>query len=140
VSKSTVAPTSERKGGPAAFIEVDVRVIAATHQDLHSRVAEGRFRRDLCDRLAGYEMAMPALRYRPRGNGPSVARVAGVRRRCWRPLSPLASAATRLGPIASSLPVHRRHHYVPRARAPPRLPLNNGAMGSDSTALACSTT
>jgi transcriptional regulator with AAA-type ATPase domain len=55
--------------GSADLVSVDVRVIAATHQDLQSRIAEGRFRRDLYGRLSGYEMVMPPLRERPEDIG-----------------------------------------------------------------------
>lgn len=44
--------------------KVDVNIIAATHQDLHSCVTEGRFRRDLYYRLAGAVIEMPPLRQR----------------------------------------------------------------------------
>lgn len=44
---------------------VDVRVIAATHRDLHRAVAEGRFRLDLLHRLGVAEVRLPALRARP---------------------------------------------------------------------------
>jgi len=43
---------------------VDVRVIAATHRDVKSLVAEGKFREDLYYRIAGYEIAVPPLRKR----------------------------------------------------------------------------
>lgn len=43
---------------------VDVRVVAATHQDLGERVAAGRFRGDLLARLAEHSFTMPPLRDR----------------------------------------------------------------------------
>jgi DNA-binding NtrC family response regulator len=43
---------------------VSVRVVAATHRDLKSLVGSGQFREDLYYRLAGYEIAVPALRQR----------------------------------------------------------------------------
>jgi two-component system, NtrC family, response regulator HydG len=43
---------------------VDVRVVAATHQDLEQRVAEGNFRQDLFYRLNVVPIVVPALRQR----------------------------------------------------------------------------
>ncbi|MFT5133521.1 MAG: two-component system nitrogen regulation response regulator GlnG [Gammaproteobacteria bacterium] len=45
-------------------IKVDVRVIAATHQDLEHRVTEGRFREDLLHRLNVIRVHVPPLRDR----------------------------------------------------------------------------
>ena len=52
---------------------VDVRIIAATHQDLESRVAEGSFREDLFHRLNVIRVHLPALRER-REDIPKLAR------------------------------------------------------------------
>jgi DNA-binding NtrC family response regulator len=54
----------ERVGGSAP-VEVDVRVLAATHRDLEADVKRGRFREDLYYRLKVVEIAIPALRERP---------------------------------------------------------------------------
>ena len=52
-----------RVGGHEA-VKVDVRIIAATHQDLEARVEEGAFREDLFHRLNVVHVHMPALRER----------------------------------------------------------------------------
>ncbi|HEX4871159.1 MAG TPA: nitrogen regulation protein NR(I) [Nevskiaceae bacterium] len=50
--------------GGVAPVRVDVRVIAATHQDLEQLVREGRFREDLYHRLNVIRVRIPALRER----------------------------------------------------------------------------
>ncbi|OLU28722.1 sigma-54-dependent Fis family transcriptional regulator [Pseudomonas sp. PA15(2017)] len=44
--------------------KIDVRIIAATHQDLAVMVSEGKFREDLYYRLAQFPIQLPALRHR----------------------------------------------------------------------------
>jgi two-component system, NtrC family, nitrogen regulation response regulator GlnG len=52
-----------RVGGHSA-VKANVRVIAATHQDLEQRVTEGAFREDLFHRLNVIRLRLPALRER----------------------------------------------------------------------------
>ncbi|MCY7354163.1 MAG: nitrogen regulation protein NR(I) [Lysobacter sp.] len=50
--------------GGRELIRVDVRVIAATHQDLDAHVIDGRFRADLLHRLDVVRLHLPPLRER----------------------------------------------------------------------------
>jgi DNA-binding NtrC family response regulator len=53
----------ERVGGNQP-LTVDVRIIAATNQDLEGRIAQGRFREDLYYRIKVVEIRVPPLRER----------------------------------------------------------------------------
>lgn len=61
-----------RVGGYAP-VKVDVRIIAATHQNLEQRVQEGKFREDLFHRLNVIRVHLPPLRER-REDIPRLAR------------------------------------------------------------------
>jgi transcriptional regulator with GAF, ATPase, and Fis domain len=54
----------ERVGGQQQ-LRVDVRLIAATHRDLHAMVRDGHFREDLWYRINVFPVHLPALRDRP---------------------------------------------------------------------------
>jgi len=51
--------------GGSKKVSVDVRVVAATNQDLEELVRAGRFRNDLYHRLAEFKLEIPPLRERP---------------------------------------------------------------------------
>lgn len=53
-----------RKVGATQEESVDVRLLSATHQDLHKMVLAGRFRQDLFYRLNVIELRVPSLRER----------------------------------------------------------------------------
>lgn len=50
--------------GSSKPLNVNVRVISATHQDLEAAISEGRFRQDLYFRIRGIELRVPPLRTR----------------------------------------------------------------------------
>ncbi len=53
-----------RRLGGTEEVQADIRVVAATNQDLHKLVAEGRFREDLFYRINVIPMHLPPLRDR----------------------------------------------------------------------------
>lgn len=55
---------SVRPVGYQSELKVDVRVLCATHKDLHELVKQGRFRQDLYYRLNVIQLHMPSLRDR----------------------------------------------------------------------------
>ncbi|HET9625682.1 MAG TPA: sigma 54-interacting transcriptional regulator [Kofleriaceae bacterium] len=61
--------------GASDAVKVDIRIVAATHQDIPARIADGRFRQDLYARLAGFEMVLPALRERREDIGTLIAAI-----------------------------------------------------------------
>jgi transcriptional regulator of acetoin/glycerol metabolism len=79
--------------GGTAPVKVDVRIVSATCEDIAALVALGRFRRDLHARIAGFTLALPALRDRSDDLGLLIARI--VARRADRAVVKLDRLAIR---------------------------------------------
>jgi DNA-binding NtrC family response regulator len=76
----------ERVGGSGA-IQVDVRVVVATHRNLEEQVRAGAFRQDLFHRIYVFPIMLPALRERP-GDIPALIEHFAAQISCmngWRP-------------------------------------------------------
>jgi two-component system response regulator PilR (NtrC family) len=76
---------------------VDVRIVSATHKDLHAEVQASRFRQDLFYRLNVIEIAVPALRER-RGDLPALcnALLARIARDAGMPVPKLSADVLQL--------------------------------------------
>lgn len=61
----------ERVGGNGA-IDIDARIISATHQNLEERIDRSQFREDLFYRLAVFPIQLPALKDRPEDIAPLI--------------------------------------------------------------------
>lgn len=60
----TLQEQTIRPVGSAKDIKVDVRILAATNEDLRTAIAEGRFREDLYHRLNEFSLYVPPIRDR----------------------------------------------------------------------------
>jgi DNA-binding NtrC family response regulator len=91
--------------GGSDSLDVDVRVLAATHRDLRAEVNNGRFRADLYYRLAVAKILIPPLRERPEDIEALVEhfvqRLTGV---------------AELGPLATALDQLRAHPWSGNVR------------------------
>jgi two-component system response regulator HydG len=67
--------------GDTQSIHVDIRVIAATNEDLPAQIKAGRFRLDLYYRLNVYQLRIPPLRERPEDIEPILTSFLEVARR-----------------------------------------------------------
>ena len=72
---------------------IDIRVIAATNQDLQERITDGRFREDLYYRLNGISVMVPPLRERPDDIEPLAQHFAAIYARKGQPVPSFSAAS-----------------------------------------------
>jgi two-component system, NtrC family, nitrogen regulation response regulator NtrX len=77
----------ERIGGDKP-VQVNVRVVVATHRDLEARVREEKFRQDLFHRIYVFPLVLPPLRERPEDIPPLVEHFAAqvCAQNGWKPI------------------------------------------------------
>src|SRR5262249_40120206 len=93
-SRLRIAIDERRVAQPDRDRVVDVQLIAGTRRDLATLVREGRFRRDLHDRLAAIVLRIPPLRERPDDIAQIAAAViADLRKEMGRPNASLSFEA-----------------------------------------------
>jgi DNA-binding NtrC family response regulator len=92
--------TRDRAHRRAAHHPVDVRIICATHQDLATMIADGRFREDLFYRIAEISITLPPLRDRE-GDAVLLAKHILQRNRAQQPGAPVALSAAATAAIAA---------------------------------------
>lgn len=110
---------SIRPVGASIEVPVDVRILSATHKDLNTLVADGRFRHDLYYRINVIELQVPALRER-NGDLPLLAdailqRLAHAMKRATPTLSPAALDALHRYPFPGN--VRELENILERAMA-----------------------
>ncbi|KAF1687450.1 sigma-54-dependent transcriptional regulator [Pseudoxanthomonas taiwanensis] len=98
---------SVRPVGAATEVPVDVRILSATHKDLGTLVAEGRFRHDLYYRINVIGLRVPPLRERtadlPQLAEAILARLAAGQGRSAPELAPGALAALAASPFPGNV-------------------------------------
>ncbi|WP_436627675.1 sigma-54-dependent transcriptional regulator [Corallococcus exiguus] len=92
-----------RAVGSDASRTVDVRVVAATHQDLEARVREGRFRADLFYRLNVVTLRVPSLKER-REDIPQLVEHFTARSRARNPRSRVTSLSPEVVAALGAMP------------------------------------
>ncbi|MCS6976069.1 MAG: sigma-54 dependent transcriptional regulator [Gemmatales bacterium] len=104
----------------------DIRILAATHQDLRQAVAEGRFREDLLYRLSVFHIHLPPLRERPEDIGPLAEHFLRRLAPQFLPLADETLTFLRSLPWFGNVRELRNalEHAIIMARRPPLLPLH----------------
>ncbi|MBY0229016.1 MAG: sigma-54 dependent transcriptional regulator [Gemmataceae bacterium] len=110
--------------GATAAQPLDLRILAATNQDLPRRVAEGAFRHDLYFRLNVFEVRLPPLRERPEDIAALAAHFLRRFRPSALPLSPATLAHLQAQPWRGNVRELRNalEHAAIVARDGPLLP------------------